>query len=69
MQIPLGENIKRLRMEKGWTQRRLAYYLKVSEQAVSKWERAQAYPDITLLVPIARLFSVSLDVLFGEGEA
>ncbi len=62
---PVGQNIRKLRLAQGMTQRQLAYYLKVSMQAVSKWEREQAYPDMSLLVPIARLFSVTLDELFG----
>lgn len=64
MDIPIGENIRRLRTERGMTQRELAYHLHVSEQAVSKWERDQSYPDTTLLLSIARLFAVSLDELF-----
>jgi len=62
---PVGQNIRCLRIANGMTQRQLAYKLRVSMQAVSKWERGQAYPDLTLLVPIARLFSVTLDELFG----
>ncbi len=65
MGIPIGSNIRRLRMAHGLTQRGLAHHLKVSVQAVSKWERGCAYPDLTLLVPIAKLFSVSIDELFG----
>ncbi|MBQ8717786.1 MAG: helix-turn-helix transcriptional regulator [Clostridia bacterium] len=48
------------------TQRQLAYALRVSVQAVSKWERSESYPDLTLLVPIAELFDVTLDELFGR---
>ena len=62
---PIGQNIRRLRLAGGITQRQLAYKLRVSMQAVSKWERGQAYPDLTLLVPIARFFGVTLDELFG----
>ena len=62
---PVGQNIRNLRLACGMTQRQLAYKLRVSMQAVSKWERGQAYPDMSLLVPIARLFSVTLDELFG----
>ena len=66
MDIPIGENIRRLRTEHNMTQRELAYHLHVSEQAVSKWERDLSYPDTTLLLSIARLFAVSLDELFGR---
>ncbi len=62
---PIGENIRRLRLSYGMTQRQLAYYLKVSMQAVSKWERGLAYPDMSLLVPITELFKITLDELFG----
>jgi transcriptional regulator with XRE-family HTH domain len=48
------------------TQRQLADYLHVSVQAVSKWETGGAYPDLVLLLPIASLFSVTLDQLFGR---
>lgn len=65
MGIPIGSNIRRLRIAHGLTQRGLAHHLKVSVQAVSKWERGYAYPDLTLIVPIARLFSVTIDELFG----
>jgi putative transcriptional regulator len=50
------------------TQRELAWHLRVSVQAVSKWETGISYPDLTLLLPIARLFSVSLDELFGRTD-
>lgn len=62
---PLGQNIRRLRLSRNMTQRQLAYHLRVSMQAVSKWERELAYPDMSLLVPIARLFKITLDELFG----
>ena len=66
MEIPLGRNIRYLRISRGLTQRQLAEQLHVSVQAVSKWETGSAYPDLVLLLPIARLFSVTLDELFGR---
>ncbi len=65
MTINLGESIRRLRHKKGITQEKLAQYLGVSFQSVSKWERALAYPDITLLPAIAGFFGVSTDELLG----
>lgn len=50
------------------TQRELAWHLQISVQAVSKWERGYTYPDLTMLLPIAQLFSVSLDTLFGRDD-
>ena len=69
MKIPLGTNIKRLRLRCGMTQRELANHLNVSTQAVSKWECGYAYPDLTLILPIAQLFSVTIDELFGRNDA
>ncbi len=69
MDIPLGRNIRQLRLEAGMTQRQLAFHLRVSVQAVSKWERGCTYPDVVLLLPIARLFRVTLDRLFDAEMA
>lgn len=66
MNLPIGKNIKQLRISKGMTQRALAYKLQVSVQAVSKWEQELSYPDVTLLPKIAKLFSVTIDQLFYD---
>ncbi|MBQ7339018.1 MAG: helix-turn-helix transcriptional regulator [Clostridia bacterium] len=68
MNIPLGENIRRLRQENDMTQRALAHHLRVSVQAVSKWETGLSYPDVALLLNIADFFAISLDALFGREE-
>lgn len=68
MNIKIGENIKRLRRTKNITQEQLAEYLDVSITAVSKWERGETYPDITLLFPLAHYFEVTLDELMGYDE-
>lgn len=69
MTIPLGENIKRLRQEKCITQETLALFLGVTFQSVSRWERGDGYPDITLLPMIASFFNVSVDDLLGVNKA
>lgn len=65
MNLNIGTNIKRLRLEKGLTQEQLAELLCVSTAAVSKWESKNTYPDITLLFPLASIFGVSIDELMG----
>ncbi|MCR5457143.1 MAG: helix-turn-helix domain-containing protein [Clostridiales bacterium] len=65
MKITIGQNIKRLRTEKGITQEQLAEAMNVSCAAVSKWERSETYPDITVLQPLAFFFGVTLDELMG----
>ena len=62
----LHENIKRLRKEKEITQETLADFLNVSFQSVSKWERNESYPDITLVPSIANYFGVTIDELMGN---
>ena len=64
--MSLSANIKRLRLEKNWTQEQLATKLGVSAQAVSKWETSETYPDGALLIPLANELEVSLDELFGN---
>lgn len=69
MPIYFSENIKSLRKSRGITQESFANYLGVSFQAVSKWERNECYPDITLLPEIAEFFGVSVDELLGIDRA
>ena len=69
MNIYFGENLKNLRKQKNLTQERLAEFLGVSFQTVSKWERGDTYPDITILPEIASFFRVSVDELLGVNRA
>lgn len=46
----------------------MAEYLKISYQAVSKWENGTAYPDITLIPTIANFFRVTTDTLFSMDD-
>lgn len=69
MNIYFGGNIKRLRKERDLTQEGLADLLGVSFQAVSKWERGERYPDISLLPVIADFFNTTVDDLLGVDKA
>ncbi len=69
MTIYLNENLKKLRQKNKLTQEVLAEFLGVSFQSVSKWERGESYPDITLLPEIADFFKVSVDELLGINKA
>ena len=60
----LRENRRKLEM----TQEDVANALGIAPQTVSKWERAETYPDITLLPAIANLFDVTVDQLLGMDQ-
>ena len=64
----MGQIIKDLRKKNGFTQEELAERLGVTYQAVSKWENGTGMPDISQVVPLASIFKVSTDVLFGIAD-
>lgn len=66
-QSTMGRFLAALRKEKGLTQQQTAEKLGVSNKAVSRWERDETAPDISLLPEIAALFGVSCDELLGGG--
>lgn len=65
MTINIGQTIKSMRKEKDITQETLANFLGVTNQSISKWERNETYPDITMLPAIASFFDTSVDNLLG----
>jgi len=69
MNIYISENIKRLRKIKNITQEKLAEHLNISCQAVSKWERGETFPDLSLIIPLASYFGVTTDDLLGFNQA
>lgn len=65
----IAKNIVALRQAAKLTQSDLAEQLNYSDKAISKWERAESMPDITVLKAIADLFGVPLDYLVQEDHA
>lgn len=63
--LHLPENLKKYRIIKNLTQEDVAEYLQITPQSVSKWERGESYPDITLLPALANIFETSIDLLIG----
>ena len=61
----LGDNIRRIRLERGMTQAALAEALGVSDRAVSRWERNAAAPGVMLLARLALVLETSADALLG----
>lgn len=63
--LRLGENLKKYRMMKNYTQEDVADFLGITPQSVSKWERGESYPDITFLPALANIYETSIDLLIG----
>lgn len=59
----MGQFIAALRRAAGMTQQEVADRLNVSNRAVSRWERDESAPDLSLIPPLAELFGVSCDEL------
>lgn len=56
-----------MRKSQKLTQKDLAEKLKITDKAVSKWERGISCPDISLLVPLAQALGVTTsELLNGE---
>lgn len=68
MNLMIGENLKRLRRGRNLTQEEVAAHLGISFQAISKWERGDGYPDITMLPALAHYFAVTVDDLIGMNQ-
>ena len=62
----LADKIINERKRNGWSQEDLAEQLSVSRQSISKWESAQAIPDIQKIIKMADLFGVSTDYLLKD---
>ncbi len=62
----LADKIIENRKKNGWSQEELADKLGVSRQSVSKWEGAQAVPDMKKIVLMSEIFGVSTDYLLRD---
>jgi len=67
--VKFGAHIARLRKERDMPQSALADSLNVTRQAVSKWERGEGFPDISMLGALADIFGITIDALLNAGEA
>ena len=61
----VGQAISMLRQSENMTQQTLAACLNVSHQAVSKWEKGAALPDVLTLLELSRMFGVTLEQLLS----
>lgn len=65
MKFDFGENLKRLRKNKGFTQEETAEMLGTTKQSLSRWENNITAPDVFFLPALASFYNVSVDSLLG----
>lgn len=61
-----AENMKRLRKERGLSQRDLAKRMRLDQATISKWESCERYPKLDRVHDLAVIFGVSLHELLDE---
>lgn len=64
--MAFGERLQEIRRNNGMTQEEFAEQLKVSRQAVSKWESSKGYPELEKIIYICNRYHVSMSELFAE---
>lgn len=61
LRITVSKNLCELRKRSGLTQAELAEKINYSDKAVSKWERGDGVPDVSVLMQLSQIFGVNLD--------
>ena len=66
-QIKIGKFIADERKTKKYTQRELADKLGISDKTISKWERGNGFPEVSLLLPLCNELNITVnELLSGE---
>ena len=66
-QIAIGKFIAEERKRKGYTQKQLSEKLEISDKTVSKWERGNGFPEVSLLLPLCKELDITVnELLSGE---
>lgn len=66
--MSLGERIKEQRKNSGLSQEKVAEFVGVSRQAVTKWEANQSAPSTENLFKLAEIFGTTVDMLLSSNE-
>lgn len=64
----MKENLKRMRLEKGFTQKNMCDLLNVSHNCYASYEQGRTEPNIEMLVKISEIFNCSIDYLVGRED-
>lgn len=62
----IGENIRRIRKEKGWTMKKLGEEIGISEQGIGNYERGDREPNIETIKKISEALDVPIQEIIGE---
>ena len=66
-QIKIGKFIADERKRKGYTQKQLSEKLEISDKTISKWERGNGFPEVSLLLPLCKELEITVnELLSGE---
>ena len=66
-QIKIGRFIADERKRKGYTQKQLSEKLEISDKTISKWERGNGFPEVSLLLPLCYELEITVnELLSGE---
>ena len=63
MNNPLGEMIRQIRIEKGFSQQQLADLIHVDRTTITNWERGRRLPDADMLSKISDTLSIDVSYL------
>ena len=66
--MPFGQRLQEVRRKNGMTQEEFAAQLKVSRQAVSKWEIGTSDPSTSNLCALAKLYGIPVEELLHETQ-
>ncbi len=64
-QIKIGKFIAEERKAKKYTQRELADKLGISDKTISKWERGNGFPEVSLLLPLCNELEITVNELLS----
>ena len=64
-QVKIGRFIAEMRKQQNLTQREFADILNISDKTVSKWECGNGMPELSLMLPICKIFQINLNELFS----
>lgn len=64
--IVLGDRIRELRLEKGWSQDKLGKLVGASQKAVDYWEHSVNEPKASYIIAMVKVFGISFDDFFED---